>query len=73
MKVSLMKNEKNLERSFIFKFRCINSIVSLNNSKLGYYVVRIYIQLIELEINDTTYKASYLDNNPYIFTAVQVS
>jgi hypothetical protein len=32
-----------------------------------------YIQLIELEINDTTYEALYLDNNPYIFTAVQVS
>jgi hypothetical protein len=43
-------------------FRCIDDVLSLNNSRFGDFVDRIYP--IELEINDTTdtdMSASYLD------------
>ena len=58
----LKKNEKKLARSFNFTFRYIDDVLSLNNSRFGYVVDRIYP--IELEIKDTTYtdrSASYLD------------
>ena len=58
----LKKNEKKLARSFNFKFRNIDYILSLNNYRFGDFVDRIYP--IELEIKDTTYtdrSASYLD------------
>ena len=48
--------------SFYFTFCYIDDVFSLNNSKFGDYVERIY--LIELEIRDTTdtvKSASYLD------------
>jgi hypothetical protein len=54
--------EKKLARSFNFTFRYINDVLSLNNSRFGYFIDRIYP--IELEIKDTTYtnrSASYLD------------
>ena len=57
-----MKNKKKLALSFNFTFRYIDDVLSLNNSKFGDFVDRIYP--IELEINDTTYtdrSASYLD------------
>ena len=56
------KNEKKLARSFNFTFRYIDDVLSLNNSRLGDFVDRIYP--IELEIKDTTNtdrSASYLD------------
>jgi hypothetical protein len=43
---------KMLTRSFILKFSYINDILSLNNSKYGDFVDRIYP--IDLEIRDTT-------------------
>jgi hypothetical protein len=46
------KNEKKLARSFNFKFRYIDDVLSLNNSRFGDFVDRIYP--IELEIKDTT-------------------
>jgi hypothetical protein len=46
------KNEKKLARSFNFTFRNIDDVLSLNNSKLGDVVDRIYH--IDLEIRDTT-------------------
>ena len=58
----LKKNEKKLARSFNFTFRYIDDVLSLNNSKFGDFVDRIYP--IELEIKDTTdtdRSASYLD------------
>ena len=58
----LKKNEKKLARSFNFTFRYIDDILSLNNSRFGDFVDRIYP--IELEIKDTTdtdRSASYLD------------
>jgi hypothetical protein len=58
----LKKIEKKLARSFNFKFRYIDDVLSLNNSRLGDFVDRIYP--IELEIKDTTDTdryASYLD------------
>jgi hypothetical protein len=58
----LKKNEKKLARSFNFNFRYIDDVLSLNNSRFGDFVDRIY--LIELEIKDTTHtytSASYLD------------
>ena len=56
------KNEKNLDRSFNFTFHYIDDVLSLNNSRFGDFVNRIYP--IELEIKDTTdtdRSASYLD------------
>jgi hypothetical protein len=58
----LRKNEKKLARSFNFTFRYIDDVLSLNNSRFGDFVDRIYP--IELEIKDTTdtdRSASYLD------------
>jgi hypothetical protein len=40
-------------------FRYIDDVLSLNNSRFGDFVDRIY--LIELEIKDTDRSASYLD------------
>ena len=48
----LNKNEKKLARSFNFTFRYIDDVLSLNNSRFGDYIDRIYP--IELEIKDTT-------------------
>jgi hypothetical protein len=48
----LKKNEKKLARSFNFTFRYIEDVLSLNNSRFGDFVDRIYP--IEHEIKDTT-------------------
>ena len=48
----LKKNEKKVSRSFNFTFNYINDVLSINNSKYGDFVDRIYP--IELEITDTT-------------------
>ena len=48
----LKKNEKKLARFFNLTFRYIDDVLSLNNSKFGDFVDRIYP--IELEIKDTT-------------------
>jgi hypothetical protein len=56
------KNEKKLAQSFNFTFRYIDGVLSLNNSRFGDFVHRIYP--IELGIKDTTdtdRSASYLD------------
>jgi hypothetical protein len=56
------KNQKKVARSFNYTFRYIDDILSLNNSRFGDIVDRIYP--IELEIKDTTdtdRSASYLD------------
>jgi hypothetical protein len=58
----LNKNKKKLARSFHFTFRYIDDVLSLNNSRFGNCVDRIY--LIELEIKDTIdtdRSASYLE------------
>ena len=58
----LKKNEKKLARSFNFTFRYTDDVLSLNNSRFGDFVDRIYP--IELEIKDTTdtdRSASYLN------------
>ena len=58
----LKKNEKKLARSFNFTFRYIDDVLSLNNSRFGDFVDRIYP--IELEIKetiDTDRSASYID------------
>jgi hypothetical protein len=58
----LKKNEKKLARSFNFTFRYIDDVLTLNNSRFGDFVDRIYP--IELEIKDTTEidrSASYLN------------
>jgi hypothetical protein len=55
-------NEKKLARSFNFTFRYTDDVLSLNNSRFGEFVYRIYP--IEIEIKDTTDTdrfASYLD------------
>jgi hypothetical protein len=51
MQMLLKKNEKELVRCFNFTFRYIDDVLSLNNSKFGDIVNRIYP--IELEIKDT--------------------
>jgi hypothetical protein len=53
----LKKNGKKLARSFNFTFRYIDDVLSLNNSRFGDFVDRIYP--IELEIKDTDRSASY--------------
>jgi len=56
------KKKKKLARCFNFTFRYIDDILSLNNSRFGDFVDRIYP--IELEIKNTTdtdRSASYLD------------
>ena len=58
----LKKNQKKLVRSFNFTICYIDGVLSLNNSRFGDFVDRIYP--IELEIKDTTdthRSASYLD------------
>jgi len=47
----LNKNEMKIARSFNFSFRYIDDVLSLNNSRFGDFVDRIYP--IELEIEDT--------------------
>ena len=62
IQVLLKKNEKKLARSFNFTFRYIDDVLSLNNSRFGDFVDRIYP--IEFEIKNTTYtdrSASYID------------
>ena len=62
MQKLLRKKDKKLAISFNSTFRYIDDVLSLNNSKFGDYVDRIYP--IELEIKDTTdtvKSASYLD------------
>jgi hypothetical protein len=48
----LKKNEKKVARSFNFTFRYVDDVLSLNNSRFGDFVYRIFP--IELEIKDTT-------------------
>ena len=48
----LTKYEKKVARSFNFTFRSIDDVLSLNNSRFGDFVDRIYP--IGLEIKDTT-------------------
>ena len=48
----LKKIEKKLTRSFNFTFRYIDDVLSLNNSRFGDFVDRIYPN--ELEIKDIT-------------------
>ena len=58
----LKKNEKKLAQSFNYTFRYIDGVFSLNNSRFGDFVDRIYP--IKLEIKDTTdtdRSASYID------------
>ena len=58
----LKKNEKKLARSFNFTFRYIDDVLSLNNSRFGDFVDRIYP--IELKVKDTTdsdRSAAYFD------------
>jgi hypothetical protein len=57
-----MKSEKKLARSFNFMFRYIVHVLSLNNSKFGDYVDRIYLQELEIkDIPDTDRFVLYLD------------
>ena len=49
----LKKNEKKLARSINFTFHYIDDVLSLNNSRFGDFVDRIYP--IEHEIEDTAY------------------
>jgi hypothetical protein len=61
----LKKNDKNLARSFNFTFSYTDDVLSLNNSRFGVFIDRIYP--IELEVTDTTdigRSASYLDLHP---------
>jgi hypothetical protein len=58
----LKKNEKKLTRSFNFAFRYMDDVLSLNNSRFGDFVDRIYpIKLEIMDTKDTDRPASYLD------------
>ena len=53
---------KKLARSFNFTFRCIDDVLSLNNSKLSDFVDRIYPIELKIKVTtDTAMSASYLD------------
>jgi hypothetical protein len=64
----LKKSEKMLARSFNFTFRYIDDVISLNNSRFGDFVDRIYP--IELEIQDTTDTDFPILNFPFICSNV---
>ena len=56
------KKEKKLYRSFSFTFRYIDNVHSLNNSRFGDFVDRIYHIEFEVKDNkDTDRLASYLN------------
>ena len=58
----LKKSEKKLDRCFNFTFRYIDDVLSLNNSRFGNFVDRIYSIEIEIkDTSDTNRSASYLD------------
>ena len=58
----LTKNEKKLARSFNFTFHYIDDVLSLNNSRFGGFVDRIYpIDLEITDITDTDRSDAYLD------------
>jgi hypothetical protein len=57
------KNEKKLARSFNFTFRYIDDVLSLNNSRFGDFVDRIYpIELCRLLKNTSTKHNKYIVN-----------
>ena len=69
----LKKNKKKLARSFNFTFCYIDDVLSLNNSRFGEFVDRLYP--IELEIKDTTdtdMSVSYLDPHLKIDSEVRL-
>ena len=54
--------KRHLAKSFCFTYRYIDDVLSINNSKFGYYINIIYP--VKLEIKDTTdadHHTSYLD------------
>ena len=58
----LQKKKKKLARSFKFTFRYIDDVLSLNNSRFGDFVDRIFpIELEKKNTTDTDRSASYLD------------
>ena len=58
----LKKSEKKLALCFNFTFRYIDDVLSLNNSRFGDFVDRIYSIEIEIkDTSDTNRSASYLD------------
>ena len=58
----LQKNEKKLARCFNFTFWYIDDVLSLNDSRFGDFVDRIYSIEIEIkDTSDTNRSASYLD------------
>jgi hypothetical protein len=63
----LKKKEKKLARSFNFTFRYIYDVLSLNYSRFGDFVDRIYP--IELEIKETFYYGN-LDRNHKLWNIV---
>ena len=58
----LKKNEKKLAKSFNFTFQYIDDVLSINNSRFGDFVDRIYPIGLEIkDITDTDRSTSYLD------------
>ena len=56
----VVKNVQNNVDSPILLFRCIDGIVSLNNSRfIDYFCYRIYFLELELELTDATNTARY--------------
>jgi hypothetical protein len=66
----LKKNENKLARSFNFTFRYIDDVISLNNSRFGDFVDRIYP--IELEIKDTTDTDRYAEKPLYEVCLIRI-
>ena len=56
------KKNRKLAQTFHCSFRCIDDVLSLNNSRFGDYLHRIYVNKLEVkDITDTQKSASYLD------------
>jgi hypothetical protein len=62
-KIEIISKEKKLARSFNFMFRYIDDVLSLNNSRIGNFVDRIYPTGFETkDTTDTERSASYIMN-----------
>jgi hypothetical protein len=55
----LKKNEKKLARSFNFTFHYIDDVLSLNNSRFGDFVDRIYPKRIKEQVSEKSTVGTY--------------
>ena len=54
----LKKNEKKLARTFNVMCSYLHDVISLNNSRFGEFVDRIYLIELEIKVNSDTYRSA---------------